>query len=351
MPSPRKTAKGTWAIQIDVAGQRPSSTHATKSQAIAWAAAKTLELKLQASGQAGTVKTLGDALKRYALEVSPNHRGWRWEIVRLTAYQKPGSSLPVHTRLSDLTTAHMAAWRDARLLATSRGTVLRDIGLLSAVFQVARLEWDWLQVNPLTNMRKPSAPAHRDVLITGLQTRKILRALGYEPGMNRVCFGVYPETGRDTHKVHIKPIKSVSQAVAVCFLTALATGMRSGELCGLTWANVYATHCVLPMTKNGQRRDVPLSKVATRLIERMRGFDPNLVFGVGVESKDSLFRRARGRAGLTGINFHDARHTAATRIAPLVDVLTLCKIFGWSNTSQALVYFNMPASKIATMLN
>ena len=275
MPSPRKTAKGTWAIQIDIAGQRPSSTHATKSQAVAWAAAKTLELKLQVGGQAGTIKTLGDALQRYASEVSPKHRGWRWEIIRLAAYQKPGSSLPVHTKLSDLTTAHMSAWRDARLLATSRGTVLRDIGLLSAVFQTARLEWNWLQVNPLTNMRKPSAPAHRDVLITGVQTRKMLKSLGYTP---------------------VQP-KSVSQAVAVCFLVALATGMRSGELCGLTWANVYATHCVLPMTKNGQRRDVPLSKVAIRLIERMRGFDPDLVFGLGVQSKDALFRRARDRAG------------------------------------------------------
>lgn len=328
MPAPRKTTKGTWSIQIDVAGQRPSSTHATKSQAIAWAAAKTLEIKLQASGQAGTVKTLGDALKRYSLEVSPGHRGWRWEIIRLAAYQKPGSGLPVHTRLSDLTTAHMSAWRDARLLATSRGTVLRDIGLLSAVFQTARLEWDWLQVNPLTNMRKPSAPAHRDVLITGLQTRKILRALGYTS----------------------EPIKSVSQAVAVCFLTALATGMRSGELCGLTWANVYPAYCVLPMTKNGQRRDVPLSTVAIRLIERMRGFDPVLVFGLGVQSKDALFRRARDRAGIIGINFHDARHTAATRIAPMVDVLTLCKIFGWSNTTQALTYFNISAADIAKRL-
>ena len=346
MPSPRKTTKGTWSIQIDVAGQRPSSTHATKSAAIAWAVAKTLQLKLQASGEAGTVKTLGDALKRYALEVSPGHRGWRWEIIRLAAYQKPGSFLPVHTRLSNLTTAHMSAWRDARLLATSRGTVLRDIGLLSAVFQVARLEWNWLQVNPLTNMRKPSAPAHRDVLITGLQTRKILRALGYERGMN----GVYPKRGEDTPQAQPKPIKSVSQAVAVCFLVALATGMRSGELCGLTWANVYPTHCVLPMTKNGQRRDVPLSKVAIRLIERMRGFDPVLVFGLGVQSKDSLFRRARDRAGLSGVTFHDARHTAATRMAPLVDVLTLCKIFGWSNTSQALTYFNISAADIAKRL-
>ncbi len=328
MATPRKTSKGTWSIQIEVAGQRPSSTHATKSQALAWAAAKTIELKLQASGQIGTIKTLGDALQRYSDDVAPSHKGWRWEMVRLAAYQKPDSRLPIKKRLSDLTTADMSAWRDARLAVVSRGTVLRDIGLLSAVFEAARLEWGWLQVNPLTNMRKPSSPAHREIVLTGVQIRKMLRALGYEPGVPR----------------------SVGQAVGLCFLTALATGMRAGELCGLTWDRVHQTHVVLPDTKNGKRRDVPLSTVAIRIIDRMRGFDPVLVFGVGDKSRDTIFRRARDRAGLSGFTFHDSRHTAATRMAGLVDVLTLCRVFGWSNTSQALTYFNLSASDIAKRL-
>ena len=57
------------------------------------------------------------------------------------------------------------------------------------------------------------------------------------------------------------------------------------------------------------------------------------------------------RVGLDGFTFHDSRHTAATRLAPLVDVLTLCKIFGWAKADQALVYYNPTGSQIAARLS
>jgi integrase len=86
------------------------------------------------------------------------------------------------------------------------------------------------------------------------------------------------------------------------------------------------------------------------LIERMRGWDERLVFGIKPASLDAMFRKYRDRAGLEGFTWHDSRHTAATRLSRKVDVLTLCKIFGWSNTKQALTYFNPSASDIAKRL-
>ena len=67
-----------------------------------------------------------------------------------------------------------------------------------------------------------------------------------------------------------------------------------------------------------------------RIIEAMRGWDEVYVFGLKSPTLDALFRKYRTRAGLSGFTFHDTRHTAATRLAGRVDVLTLCKIFGWS---------------------
>ena len=37
-------------------------------------------------------------------------------------------------------------------------------------------------------------------------------------------------------------------------------------------------------------------------------------------------------------------------MARIVNVLTLCKIFGWKKTDQALTYFNAKASDIAKQL-
>ena len=331
MAEPKKTAVGTWRIEVEARGQRDSKTLPTKREALQWRDKRTAELRAMAGGQAGTVKTLGEALRRYADEVSPTHRGERLEIVRLAAFAKPAHAMPVKKKLADLSRADMMAWRDARLRVTARGTVLRDMGLLNAVLEHCRTEWQWLDANPLKDVTRPANPDHREVLIAPAQTRKVLRALGHQ-GMGR-------------------PVRSVSQAVAICYLTALASGMRAGELCSLTWANVYADYCRLPVTKT-KPRDVPLSSVAMRLIKRMHGFDDVLVFGLKSQSLDALFRRARGRAGLAGFTFHDARHTAATRIGliPGMEALTLCKIFGWKRMDQALTYFNPSVSSISRRL-
>lgn len=141
-------------------------------------------------------------------------------------------------------------------------------------------------------------------------------------------------------------VRSMSQAAAVCFLLALMTGMRAGELCGLRWADVRADHVRLQDGKTG-KRDVPLTPGAARTIERMKGFDKELVFGLKTQTLDALFRRARERAGLEGFTFHDSRHTAATRLAQQLHVLDLCKVFGWKQTTRALTYYNPSASELA----
>lgn len=326
MADPKKTAQGTWRVFVEVRGLRDSKTLPTKREAVEWRDRRTMELRHQATTPAGQRKTLRDVLRRYADEVTPAKRGNAKEAIRLSAFER--HALPIDQPIASLTTAHLAAWRDARLAVNARGSVLRDISLLSAVLETTRREWGWIQANPMADLRKPAQPDHRQRIIAPCEIRGVLRALGH--------------TGRE--------VRSVSQAVACCFLVALATGMRSGELCGLQWADVYGTHCHLPLTKNGSHRDVPLSPVAIRLIARMRGWDAVSVFGLGSPTLDALFRKARARAGLAGFTLHDARHTAATRMARQLHVLALCKVFGWRNTSQALTYYNESPASLARIL-
>ena len=325
MATPKKTAQGTWRVQIEVRGVRESFTGSTKREAADWAARRSTEIKAMATGKAGTVKTLGQALDRYAEEVSPTKRGESKEIIRLKAFKK--QALPISRKLGDLTTADLVAWRDARLTVNARGSVLRDMTLLGSVLEVARREWQWIATNPMRDVKRPANPDHRQRVISGLEVRRILRKLGY--GF---------------------PVRTVSQAVAACFLMALSTGMRAGELCGLRWTDVKGDFVRLPMTKNGTARDVPLSLVARKLLDRMKGWDDELVFGLKSQTLDALFRKARDRAKLEGFTFHDSRHTAATRLAQRLHVLDLCRVFGWKRTDQALVYYNEKASTIASRL-
>lgn len=322
MASIVKLATG-YRVQLDVRGQRESKVLPTRREAGEWAAKREIILRATAGGNVGAVKTLKDALHKYAEEVSQHRRGWRAEMIRLKAFEKH-PAFPLKVKMKDLKPADIAGWRDARLKINARGSVLRDMGLLSSVLETARREWGWIEKNPVKDVRKPQNPDHRDRIITRAEIKRMLRQLG-----------------------HGGPVRSVSQAVAMCFLVALATGMRAGELCGLTWDRVFADYCNLPMTKNGKARDVPLTPLARKMIERMRGWDDVLVFGIKSQSLDALFRKARGRAGLEGFTFHDARHTAATVMARKLHVLELCKVFGWVKTDQALTYFNASASDIA----
>lgn len=323
-----KPYKDGWRAWVYVQGHRESATFRTRREAAAWGARRESELRESSTGPAGERVTLGETLARYAAEVSPTKRGVRWEQLRLARFARD-DQFPTHERIASVTPEMIAAWRDDRSKRVGRSTVIRELGLLSAVFDHARREWRLVPSNPVGDVRKPKQPDHREVVISRAQIRAMLRSLGYS------------STGR---------VSQTRQAVAMAFLLALRAGMRAGELCGLTWDRVKADHCELPVTKTVPR-DVPLVPQAIRVIERMRGWDDTTVFGLTPATLDAMFRKYRKRAGLEGFTFHDARHTAATRIAQKVDVLTLCKIFGWSSTKHALVYVNPTASEIAARLS
>jgi integrase len=313
--------------EVCINSHRESRVFRTKREATTWAAIREGELLDDSNKRLCDLFTLRQLLEQYRDEVSPTKRGERWEFVRINAMLK--GSLPIAKTLSHCTTEALGKWRDARMQQVSAGAVLRDIGLLSAIFEYARRELKWVDVNPIKDLRKPRQPDHRDIIISKAQIKALLKTLGYKPH---------------------QPIRTVQQSAAACFLLALRTGMRAGELTGLEWNRVFDNYCRLPVTKTTPR-DVPLSKKALRIIARMRGFDDDLVFGLKSQTLDALFRRARDRAGLSGFVFHDSRHTAATNIAKKVDVLTLCKIFGWSDPKMAMIYYNPKAADLARMLD
>lgn len=327
MATPIKTAIGNWRIQIEVRGQRDSGTFPTKREAVEWAAQRSTEIRAMAGGQAGTVKTLGDALLEYADKVSPNKAGEAKEIIRLKAFPKQ-DHFPAHVRLSELSPAHLVVWRDARLKINARNSVLRDMTLLSHVLEIARREWRWIAANPMKDVSRPAEPDHRERVITGPEVRTMLRALRWQ---------------------RRRPVRSVSHAIANAFLLALQTGARAGELCGLKWTDVRAD-CFLVDGKTG-RRYVPAVATTMQTIEAMRGYDDDFVFGLKPQSLDANFRKYRNRMGMTGFTFHDTRHTAATRLAQLIHVLDLCKMFGWSNPKRAMIYYNPTAGEIARRLS
>lgn len=322
--------KTGWRVQISVKAQRDSGTFATKAEAQAWAVEREAQMRRMADTGVNTDKTCQDAFDRYLTEVSVHKRGARWEGIRLGAIakQKIGGVGVGDMLLSDMTADLLGKWRDQRLKTVAGSTVNRELNLLSHVFTTARREWKWIAASPTADVRRPKGTPPRDRRISDDEIERICFALGY--------------SGEVTNK---------SEAVAVAFLFAIETAMRAGEICSLTWANVHDDVAHLPLTKNGSKRDVPLSGRAIELLDQLpKGKPTDACFGVGASSLDALFRKAKGRAQIEGLTFHDTRHEAITRLATKLNVLELARMVGHKDLRMLQIYYNESASNIAKKL-
>lgn len=308
-----------WQAEIRRRGFYRSATFPTKAEARAWSVR--IETEYLDGRRAKTAhRTLDDALARYAREASPKRRGAHWEAVRLAFWRREMSMR--HLLLAELTPEEIGKWRDSRLKTVSAGTVLREFSLLSAILETARREWKWLAVNPLPDVQKPPQPQPRKRLISDEEAQAVIAGL----------------KGR------------LSRQVAMMFRLSLETAMRAGEIHSLTWERINGNVALLPLTKNGEMREVPLSTAALAIMHELPHREGQL-FDVSPGSRDGLFRRAREKARLSGFTFHDARATALTRLARKVDVLTLARIAGHRDIRTLMVYYRESAADIASRLD
>lgn len=310
----------SWRVQVKHLGMRRSKSFKVKAQALAWG--QDQELTLSANETIVGQHTVRQALEKYRDEESDKKEGARWEKIRIEKFLR---TLPfVDTLLVDLTAADIATWRNAQ---TNKGaTVRREMVIVDVVLEAARKEWLWLRVNPMKDVTKPGESRPRTRLIT-------------EAEITSMCVGLAFKEG--------EPVQLKKQEVAVAFLLAIETAMRSGELLSLTPDQVDLTRRVahLNKTKNGDEQDVPLSARAVELFKMVPG-----CFSVSGGSRDALFRKARGEMNLAGFTFHDARALALTRLSRKVDVLTLARIAGHRSLKSLMVYYRESAEDIALRL-
>jgi integrase len=309
-----------WRAELYKDGRRESNTFPTKRQAVAWAQRREAEL---ISGRLPD-HTVKDALRRYANEVSPKHRGERWEVLRLNSFE---SDPLAAIKLPAIRSVDIAQWRERRLKSVSAATVRREMNLLQSVLKVCRQDWGWLESDPFTSVERPPNPPSRRRRISQDEIDRVTLALGYDGGE--------PST--------------VSDRIALAFLFALETAMRSGEILGMKWADVAAKSVTLPRTKNGDVRRVPLSARAREIIAVMPK-EADTVFDVDAATKDTLFRRARDAAKIENLHFHDSRAEAIWRLSKKLDVMELARMIGHRDLKSLLLYYNADADELADRL-
>lgn len=314
-----------WRAEVARMGVRKSAVFATKAEAKDWGIKEEGAL-LAAKRGVFPKKTFADAMDAYIEKVSAKKAGERAERLRLEALKRDFPTLAAK-QLSRITTADLAEWRDARLLKVTKGSVQRDINLLSHVFTKARDEWKWMGPSPFAGMEAPGDNPSRERLPASSEVRRILRWLGYVTGE--------------------RP-KTKQAQTAFAFLMSLRTGMRAGEVLQLgpkTVEGSVATVKHKMQYRTGKPRKVPLSRHALRLLKGFKGFT------LTSESLDALFRKARDSLLIEDLHFHDARAAALTRFSRKVDVFELARISGHKDIRILLnTYYRTTSAEIASRL-
>ena len=345
MASIYKRGPYQWQVLIRRKGfETQARVFNTKAEAEAWAQVTESEMVrgVFVSRKAAENTTLDEALDRYSQEVSSMKKGAYQESRRIENLKRHKLA---KRNLASIQGKDIAEYRDERLKSVSQASVRLELALLSHLFNTAIREWGMNGIlNPVTQIRLPKKAISRDRRLFQGEEEKLLVSCD--------------EYGGDLPYV---------------VRLALATGMRRGELASLTWDNVDLKKrtATLPETKNGEKRIVPLSQEAVRILRDLpRRFD-GMVFGfVDSHSITTAFIRSVSRARsayekecaekgikpdpgfLVDLTFHDLRHEATSRFFELgLDTPFVKKITGHKTYQMLDRYTHLRAEDIAEKLD
>ena len=167
-----------------------SKSFDSELEALVWIEKTERSMRLGRSQEVDTTKTLQDAVIRYRDEVSPTKKGKEYEINRLNYFLRM-KSFPSKMPLHMLITKDIVGWRDKRNISNSSKN--REISLLSAIFEKARIEWNWMEKNPTRDLKRLTPPPPRNRRISNFEIKLLLENLEFTnqpPAMQKQKVGL-----------------------------------------------------------------------------------------------------------------------------------------------------------------
>ncbi|MGX0966759.1 integrase [Bradyrhizobium japonicum] len=289
---------GKWQVQVRRYGHAPQAkSFQSKSDAQRWARQTEAELDrtlIPNDVRSLNTITVAQLLTRYRDSITSGKRGIVPERKRIEVFlRQRWSALP----LARIDAATFSRYRDTRLKQVQPGTVIRELGLLSSIFETARREWGYTALqNPLAGLRKPRTPEGRERRLKPGELQALTNACSTVAG-SWLLHG---------------------------FQLAIETGLRRGELLGIRWQHVRFDTAVLhvPFTKTDKSRTIPLTDRAKAILTDQKAecsTDAEYAFPVSANAFRLAWERCKRRAersgciGIQELRFHDLRHEAISR--------------------------------------
>ena len=227
--------KNKYEAQVRRQGvQSLTRTFTSKKDAAIWV--RGIEVRIDAGDinvLAPKLTTLRDLLMRYQNEVTPLKKGYGAEARRINRLLKdPISSFS----LRDLNGLILAQFRDRRINDGIRAAQY-DLIIIRHAIKIARLEWGVpMPNNPVDDIRIPNGIKRRE---------RRLREHEYE-------------------RLELAAQSCKNPLIWPLTQFAIATAMRRSEILSLRWDDIDSEGQIasLAHTKNGSKREVPLTKFA-----------------------------------------------------------------------------------------
>lgn len=300
----RPYGKGQFRCEVEKLGVRESQVFDRKGDAQRWGIKREAEIEAEKTGRG---VQFGQAAKRYLEDVSPKKKDGAvdWETRRMEAFKAFfGEATPLLT----IKQPQIAKWRDWRLAgddeheAVTGSTVNREANLLSNLFRICRLEWHWMEHNPMEGIEWPEDEEPREIIWHWRQIRRVLRYCQTSQGIK-------------------------TQQAGIAFHLALRTAMRQKEVLLAHKRGLLAVIGDTKTTRKGKLVTIPLTYHGRRVMERYG----EVPWVVEPNELSVLFHKASLACGVRkpkvdGPTFHDARATALTHMARRMPVEQLQRI-------------------------
>jgi hypothetical protein len=175
MASITRRSKETYQAEIRRKGlAKISKCFSSRKAAESWA--RKIESELErghvSDNSAARSLRLGDLLTRYRAEVTPTKKSGACSetyVIGRLLREPIAERLIINLRARDF-----AAYRDTRLSYVCGDSVIKELNLISAIYERARKEWDLPIENPLKLVQRPAANPGRQKRVS----RALRRSFG-----------------------------------------------------------------------------------------------------------------------------------------------------------------------------
>jgi integrase len=246
------------------------------------------------------------------------------------------SEFGAETPLAEITASRISEYKAKRLAAVRKigggGTAVerrltaaavnRPLALLRHLLRLAHEEWEVIENVPRIRLEKE--PQGRLRWLTEAEIARLLDAAA----------------------------KSRNKELRPAAILALNTGLRLGELLGLSWERVDLSRGVirLELTKSGRRREVPMNDASYRALVSLGPKAEGRVFKTRYIK--TAYNNAVEAANLDDVNFHTLRHTFASwAVMRGVSLKELQELLGHASLTMTMRYAHLAPERLRSAVS